>query len=109
MGRPKKLTADQWIKILNNMKEDTVCIPVGKNAGWHDVWKTTLPRGMRGLSMHLGKRKAVIFYSSRLYSEPSIVEAVKHEIIHLEIGNGKHGKEFKRLCLVYGLDPKNHV
>lgn len=109
MNDLSKITVDQWVKIFNDMKADIICIPIGKNAGWHDVWKTTLPRGMRGLSLQVSKRKAVIFYSNRFYAEPSIVEIVKHEIIHLELGNGRHGKEFKRLCLVYGLNPNKHA
>lgn len=109
MGRHGKITPDQWIKIVDNMERETVPVRYGNVTFLYEVWKTHLPRGTRGLSMNLGKNQSIIFYSHRLYSQPSIVEVIKHEAIHLLLGNGKHGKWFKRLCLERGLNPKNHV
>jgi len=74
------------------------------------AYKAYLPGFSRGLSFFLdGKNHAVIIYSRRLRSIDSIIEVIKHEFIHLQLNDGKHGREFKRLCLAYGLDPKEHA
>ena len=109
MGRPKNITKSEWLKIADTMQRVNVRIRVDDHTYKIPTWKASLPLWLRGLSLPSLKGRAAIFFSRRLRSKTKIIETVKHEVIHLILNDGKHGREFKRLCLVYGLNPKNHA
>ncbi len=110
MSRSEKITKSQWAKIIQSMKQKWFTIHWGERAIKLKAYEAYLPGYSRGLSMFLnGKTNAVIIYSRRLRSMDSIIEVIKHEFIHLQLDDGKHGRDFKRLCLGFGLDPKKHA
>lgn len=110
MGRPTKITQAQWLKIIESMKQKWFTIQVGHQTIKLKVHESYLPGYLRGISMYMNKkRNAVILYSRRLRSMDSIIKVIKHEFIHLRLDDPKHGREFKRLCLEFGLNPKDHA
>ncbi len=108
MPRPKKFTTGQWLKIIETMKSKIFSIQIGPDFREIRAYSCYLPGMVRGLSIPLNNGSAVIMYSKRLRSMARIVEVIKHELIHLKLNDGKHGREFKRACKTWGLDPNKH-
>ncbi len=70
--------------------------------------RATLPSGFRAVVITLFGVRCVIV-SKRLRSENSIREALKHEMIHVAQNDYRHGREFRKACVMMGLDPNKHA
>lgn len=106
MVRIRKLRKEHYDKIGRTLQH--AAKPAGVDIVPLFLFKASLPPGMWGTIIPVFGVPCIII-SNRLRSEKTIVETLKHEMIHLRLRDHKHGREFKRACVAAGLNPKKHV
>ena len=106
MVRIRKLTKKHYEIVFATFSR--IRSPLGVNPYPLPLFRASLPMGIRGTVIHIAGKKSIVI-SRRLKSWISIAETVKHEMIHVALGTNNHGKDFRRACVIMGLNPKNHV